>query len=105
MSRGLEVDVIQVASGATLAVGGDLDLATAPQLVEAAEKMFAAVSGAELTLDLAELRFCDSAGINALIRVRKMSDQHGWALTVVNPQPAVRRVLQLTGLSGHLNVR
>jgi anti-sigma B factor antagonist len=98
------IDVVQVESGAVLIAGGDLDIATASDLIAAAGEIFTAGSGPELAVDLAGVRFCDSAGINALIKVRKLADEHGWSLRVVNPQPAVSRVLQLTGLVGHLNV-
>jgi len=96
--------VSEVDSGARLAVGGDLDIATADQLVVAAEERLAISGNAELTLDLAGVRFCDSAGINALVRVRRLCDERGGRLQVVNPQLAVRRVLEFAGLTAHLNL-
>ena len=79
-------------------------MATAPRLIEAVEDCLAISGGTELTLDLAGVRFCDSAGINALIRVRRLCDQQGWRLYVVNPQLAVSRVIEFAGLSAHLNL-
>jgi len=56
-------------------------------------------------VDVAGVDFCDSAGISALIGLRQRCDEAGWLLRVVNPQPAVRRMLvDYTGLGEYLNV-
>lgn len=94
----------RVPTGATITLLGDLDMATVSKLEDCAAAVFDDADGTELTVDLAELRFCDSAGISALVRIRQLCDQHGWQLRTLNPQPAVRRVFDFTGLSGHLNV-
>jgi anti-sigma B factor antagonist len=92
-------------SRVTAAVVGDLDIATAGRFVDRLGEVVADGAAGELTIDLAEVRFCDSAGIGALIRIRTLSDEHGWQFAVVNPQPAVLRVLDLTGVRDYLNVR
>ena len=102
--RALDVDVVRGTSGATLTVGGDLDMATAPTLVTKGQRALEAGGGGELVIDLAGVDFCDSAGINALVKLRKLAEQHGFTLRVTSPRPAVRRVLDMTGISAHLNV-
>ena len=96
------------ASAVTVSVAGELDIATESSLVDRVGAVIVAGPAGEpvpeLVLDLAELRFCDSAGINALIRLRKLADQDGWGFALVRPQPPVRRVLDLTGLLTFLNV-
>lgn len=87
-----------------MAVAGDLDLATAESLIDRVGAMIAEGPPVDLILDLAGLRFCDSAGINVLIRLRKVADQHGRRFAVVHPQPPVRRVFELTGLRAYLNL-
>jgi anti-anti-sigma factor len=51
-----------------------------------------------LTVDLAGVTFMDSTGVNALVQYRNRADEAGLTLTVVNCQPLVRRVLDMTGV-------
>ena len=56
-------------------------------------------------VDLSDATFLSSIGISALVRLRQRCDKQGWVMRVVNPQPAVRRVLvDFTGLGDYLNV-
>jgi anti-anti-sigma factor len=73
---------------------GELDAATAPQLLAA----FSSHDGLPVTLDLAALTFMDSAGVQALITIK--SDHEG--VRIVNPQPMVRRVINIVGLAQEL---
>jgi anti-sigma B factor antagonist len=98
------VDVTADAAGATLKVDGDLDLASAPLLMDRTIPVLAP-GGGELTVDLTGVGFCDSSGITALIRLRQLCDQSGWRLRTVNLQPPVRRiVVDFGGLGDYLNV-
>jgi anti-sigma B factor antagonist len=101
----LGVDVTTHSSGVTVAVSGDMDLSTSPVLLERLAAVALGEVGGELTIDLANVPFCDSAGITALIGLRQRCEQSGWLLRVANPQPAVRRMLvDFTGLGDYLNV-
>ncbi|MEV8517367.1 STAS domain-containing protein [Dactylosporangium sp. NPDC051484] len=87
-------------SGAvTITVQGEIDLATAGQLRDA---IIAAVTDAEpdisLVVDLAELRFIDSAGISALLRGRRSALAAGRTFRVDGAAGLVLEVLQLTGV-------
>ena len=89
-----------------MAVAGDLDIATAPMLVSAAQEVLASAgAGHQLTLDVSDVGFCDSAGLSALIQLRKLTDERGGVFELRHPQLAVRRVLELSGLMGYLNTR
>jgi anti-sigma B factor antagonist len=57
-----------------------------------------------LTLDLAGLEFCDSAGLRTLIYIRDGAINAGWQFQIINPRPFIRRVLGVTGLIKRLNV-
>jgi anti-anti-sigma factor len=103
-ASGLDVAAVRAGSAVTLAVAGELDLATGHTLVERVGAVIAEDPPGDLILDLAELRFCDSVGINAMVRLRKLADEHGWQFAVVHPQSTVRRVLELTGLHAYLNL-
>jgi anti-anti-sigma regulatory factor len=124
----LVVELRWDAAGATATVTGDLDMATAPSLTSAvrdaldgppdraedgteagaaAEDGAAdAAAGRRLTLDLAGVAFCDSAGISALVEVRRACADEGWSLRLVGLQPGVRRVIvDFTGLGEYLDVQ
>jgi anti-anti-sigma factor len=77
---------------------GDVDAATSPLLHQA----LVDASNESLTLlevDMSSVEFLDSSGISALIAGNILAADHGARLIVTNPQPPVRRVLDLTGLS------
>ncbi|MFF3501470.1 STAS domain-containing protein [Streptomyces sp. NPDC003247] len=50
-------------------------------------------------LDLSEVPFMDSSGMNIILRVYQEARELPGTVHVINPTPAVRRVLDLTGVS------
>jgi anti-sigma B factor antagonist len=52
----------------------------------------------DVVVDLSAVSFLDSSGISALIRARRRVGEVGGTLRLRNPQPKVRRVLQITGV-------
>jgi anti-sigma B factor antagonist len=86
-------------------VTGELDMSTAGLLGKAVEDACSCDAGGRLILDMSGVGFCDSAGISALVQSRKLADQAHLQLEVHRPALAVRRVLELSGLTEYLNVR
>ncbi len=79
-----------------VAVAGELDIATADQLLAA---MHEHLPRGPVLLDLRGLRFIDSSGVRALSRLIRDAGAHGWTLGVGPSLSAnVRQVLELTGL-------
>jgi anti-anti-sigma factor len=96
------VRVLAVSSDAArIVVGGEIDLATGPALRDAlAEQMG---HGQAVVLDLSGVTFIDSSGLAVLIEAVTAAKVDGWSLGVVsNLPPAVRRLLELTGLEAVL---
>jgi anti-anti-sigma factor len=85
----------------TIALAGELDLSTVAEL-EARMAEVSSNGGGELVLDLDELSFMDSTGLRALLIARERCDQDGCELFLTRPQPAVRRLLELTGVLSQL---
>jgi anti-sigma B factor antagonist len=56
---------------------------------------------ATLIVDMAGTTFCDSAGVNALVRAFKRATANRTAMHLVVSTPGVQRVLEITGV-GHL---
>jgi anti-anti-sigma factor len=81
----------------------EVDLASAPEL---RDEMLAALNrdGVHLVVDALDVTFMDSSGVNALVRARERAATLGGSLHVVTQHPAVRRVLQITGLEERLGV-
>ncbi len=57
-----------------------------------------AVASSNVVLDLSQLTFLDSSGISELLTISETVTGRGQQFEVRNPTPAVRRVLEITGL-------
>jgi anti-sigma B factor antagonist len=78
-------------------VTGELDLATAPELLERVRTTLVDRPGA-IVLDLAGVTFCDSSGINALVDAHTLAGADGTTLRVANAQRITLRALEVTGV-------
>jgi anti-sigma B factor antagonist len=80
-----------------LLLSGELDMAAAPSLRERIEALVAR-GDTRILVDLAELAFCDSAGLSAFIGGdRQCAAKGGW-LRLTRPQGHVARVIEVSGL-------
>ncbi|MGK3201484.1 STAS domain-containing protein [Amycolatopsis sp. MEPSY49] len=85
-------------TGPILTVRGELDVATAPRLrARIGELVLAA--GQLLVVDLAEVTFCDSSGISALIAARNAAEAAAASIALVAVPARLARTFALTGLS------
>jgi anti-anti-sigma factor len=83
------------AQGAPLVtVSGDLDISNAEALQTSVEKLTSDQTE-QLVFDLQAVRFIDSAALAVLIRAA----QQVASVRLRHPSPAVRRVIELTGLT------
>jgi anti-sigma B factor antagonist len=80
------------------ALRGDIDLATVPDVDEALEAAIRDSVGA-FVVDLTDVRFIDSSGLQALLRARALLGREDRALVLVCPHGPVRRVFELAGVS------
>jgi anti-sigma B factor antagonist len=83
---------------------GDLDVATNHYLHDAGTLALTNPSCVELLLDLSEVTFIDSTGLNSLVRLRNAAIKRGTRLALVSPSPWVTRILDLTSLAGLFEV-
>ena len=79
-----------------LVLHGELDIATAPELVEMLERL--RHYGHAVVLDLAEVTFMDSTGLTTLMDAHVLAAKDGWSFSVRRPSPAVKRVFELAGV-------
>ena len=103
MQSDFRVEVHTEGRATVIAVGGELDLASAPALE--AELEAAAQSDAELlVLDLRELEFMDSTGLSVIVKAHQRLSEEGRALSLVRGPQQVQRLLDLTGVAERLQL-
>ncbi|WP_282202117.1 STAS domain-containing protein [Kitasatospora fiedleri] len=90
------VTVYDSDAGPVLACAGELDLDTAPQLTAALEHALAARPAA-LHIDLNDVDFISSSGLNVLLHARMDSEAAGCALWLTRPSQAATHLLDITG--------
>jgi anti-sigma B factor antagonist len=88
---------------AVMSVAGEIDLYTAPKLHS---ELVTALAGDPLWLviDMTGVEFCDSTGMNVLLAAHRRARENGGDLQLASPRPAIRKVLQVTGLESVFTV-
>jgi anti-sigma B factor antagonist len=90
--------------GVRVAVVGELDLGTSAELRDLLERLRR--ERVAVRLDLAEVTFIDSTGIQVLIVAVNKSREAGHAFEIGGDvRPQVRRLLELTGVGWIVGVR
>ena len=64
------------------------------------DRLLATPDARELVLDLADVRFVDSAGLGALLSIRERATQLGIDLRISRASNPVRRILAVSGVRG-----
>ncbi len=88
---------IEGAAGTVVAVTGELDVFTAPQL-EAALQDQIGQGHADLVVDLSGVEFLDSTGLGVMVKALKWAREAGGGLRVVATQERITKVFTITGL-------
>jgi anti-anti-sigma factor len=91
-----DVRVVETDEGPVIVARGELDLSAHDTLRRCIESCSAI--GERLVLDVAEVTFVDSTGLNLLVWAhRRLGDRPG-AIVLRNPSPPVVRVIEIAGL-------
>ena len=77
---------------------GEIDLYTAPRLHSELAGLLAEGMPARVVIDMSGVEFCDSTGMNVLLSCLRRARERGGELEIAAPKPAVRKILQVTGL-------
>jgi anti-anti-sigma factor len=92
------LSVSEAAGGkSVVAVAGELDVATAPQLLSAVA-LLAQRGTSAIAIDLSALTFIDSSGINALRTAVRAANTRGVGAILAAPSERVRQVFELVKL-------
>lgn len=95
---GLDVRTARSGSWLIVRVAGELDVAGAEPLREALEAGLAEQGVRDLCLNLSEVPFVDSSGIGVILGRYRRLHQQGGRMAIVGARPAVRTVLELSGV-------
>jgi anti-anti-sigma factor len=88
---------------AVIALPAEIDMANADRVGQQLGAAF--TSGVRTVIaDMTATRFCDSSGINMLVRAYQQAAAHGTELRLVVPSTAVLRTLTLLGLDDLLPI-
>lgn len=88
---------------AVIAVTGELDLASAPELEAELDSIDAAATKL-VVLDLRKLQFMDSTGLSTIVGAHQRLSEQGCELTLVKGPPQVQRLLDLTGVADRVRL-
>jgi anti-sigma B factor antagonist len=92
------LDIARDVDGA-LVLAGEIDSYTAPDLAE----RLGADPPVEV-VDVAGVTFIDSSGLRVLVEAHQTRAASGSRLVLRSPSAAVQRLLEISGLAGHLDV-
>jgi len=90
-------------AAATVAVRGEVDVYTAPQLRECLYDVIRK-GGTRVVLDLTEMTFIDSTGLGVIVGSLKRLREAGGDLVLKAPSRSTRKVLEITGLTRILEI-
>lgn len=87
-----------------LVVMGEIDMSTAPAF---SDELDVAVASAHSPayIDLSEVSFMDSSGLNVLINASRAAHLAGVQLVLIAPAAGVRKLLALTDMLPHFEIR
>ena len=99
---GLGFNISSRADQAVLEVSGEVDMVTAPQLLEAILAIHRTFQQ-DVTVDLSGVVFMDSQGLSTLVFARRQLAGTRRRLRVDNARPGVAKLLDITGIEHYLN--
>ena len=82
-----------------IALSGDVDLAREAEL-EGLREAFESSGQTSTVVDLSEVTFFDSAGLNFLVALRQLAHSRGGSIVLRRPTSLVLRLLEIVGLQG-----
>jgi anti-anti-sigma factor len=95
----------QLADGWTsIAVEGEIDLATVGTLEDAIERVKLENTTMNLVVDLTESSFMDSTGLKALVNASRSFSEHGRMFAIAVSAGPVSRLIDLSGLSSSIRI-
>ena len=92
----------EVGPATVIAVSGELDIHTAPDLTEVLSPALAA--GRPVVVDLTDVTFMDSSGLSVFVTALTRAREAGTSLGLVIAEPRVMRVFSITGIDTLIDI-
>ncbi|MET0729518.1 MAG: STAS domain-containing protein [Acidimicrobiales bacterium] len=99
MSQHFGLEVSDGGDAMTLLVRGDIDLATAPGLLESIVCASLSHTPGHVIVDVSRVSFIDSRGLSALIEARGRLAAEGARLDVVNVPTRILHLMRVAGIA------
>lgn len=90
-------EIVNGGQAVRLRVVGEIDMSTVPTFEKALSSALDE-KHERLMIDLSQVRFMDSSGLNALVRARNAMDDAGVELVISGMSDQVRRLFEVSGL-------
>lgn len=97
------VEVAADVASATVFLRGELDMSGVDRARSAIEQAEASTAGF-IVLDLSQLEFIDSTGLEVMLRAARRAHEDGRRLIVQKPSRYVRRLLEMTAIDQSLDI-
>ena len=91
-------------SGPVIVLSGEADLASVAQLSALITAQLSRGTR-QLTIDVSELRFADSATVRTLVLAAKTLKYRGGSLVLLRPRPPITKLLDLLGAAQMFTIR
>lgn len=98
MSLTIEKNVTDVT---TVALGGRLDTATAPELETYMENIINDIT--DLVLDFEKLEYISSAGLRVILKIYKVVSKKG-EMKIIHVNETIDEIFDITGFGSFLNI-
>jgi anti-sigma B factor antagonist len=95
---GFEVERAPLAGAPGVLVRGEVDISSAPRLTAAVDDAIRESEGA-FVVDLCDVSFLDSSGVNVLLRARALLGREERALLIICPPGPARRTFEIAGIA------
>ena len=94
---GVSIDFRRLDGALVIGFRGEVDLHSAEPVRAALHDVIRDQGNLTLTIDLGEMTFIDSTGLNVLAQASKWSQESGGTIVLTRPQPHIVRVFELVG--------
>ncbi|CAK7284797.1 STAS domain-containing protein [Streptomyces misionensis] len=102
MDEGASVELVASDHCVVARVSGEMDYMTGPSLRGRFDLLV--TEGGRCIVDLSDVSFCDSAGLNVLLGARRVAEARGAVLVLACVPAPLRRILEMTGADQVLRV-
>jgi anti-anti-sigma factor len=99
----LQIEIQSSEDRTLVTLSGELDAATANLLYDQLSDL-EVEDVQHVVLDLAQVTFMDSTGLGVIVTEHKRLEHTKGSLTIFSPPSSVRRLFEITGLDGVLDI-